>query len=93
MVFINNKQGELNCFSNVCTHRGNILIEHEGPVRKQLSCGYHGRSFSNSGQFLSMPESEGMNNFPCKEDNLTNVPHNRWKQFLFSSLLVIFLYV
>ena len=86
LVFINDQKGELNCFSNVCTHRGNILIQYEGPIKKQLICGYHGRRFSNKGDFLSMPESDGMNNFPCKEDNLTNVPYNKWKQFLFSSL-------
>ena len=86
LVFINNKEGVLNCFSNVCTHRGNILIQHEGPIQKQLVCGYHGRRFSNAGKFVSMPETDGMNNFPCKDDDLTNVPFNKWKQFLFSSL-------
>ena len=47
LVFIKNKSGELNCFSNVCTHRGNVLIQNEGPIQKQLVCGYHGRRFSN----------------------------------------------
>src|SRR5688500_18297571 len=49
---------EVRCLSNVCTHRGKILIEE--PCRADLiRCGYHGRRFDLTGKFLSMPEFDG----------------------------------
>ena len=47
-------EGHLHCLSNVCTHRGKIIVEKAGKMR-QLSCGYHGRCFSLDGKFKSMP--------------------------------------
>ena len=80
------KQNEsLNCLSNVCTHRGKILIENEckaGGIR----CGYHGRRFDLSGKFLSMPEFEAAKNFPTEKDNLPRIPFEIWNDFLFVSL-------
>src|SRR5690349_2369616 len=52
------KTGEnLICLSNVCTHRGKILVESACRVNG-IRCGYHGRRFDLSGKFLSMPEFE-----------------------------------
>ena len=45
---------QLNCFSNVCTHRGKVLIE-ESCKANGIRCGYHGRRFDLQGKFLSMP--------------------------------------
>ena len=42
------------CLSNVCTHRGKILVE-EPCEANLIRCGYHGRRFSLDGKFLSMP--------------------------------------
>src|SRR5215471_16943549 len=36
--------GTLRCLSNVCTHRGNLLVNE--PCRgEQIRCGYHSRRF------------------------------------------------
>ena len=49
LVLINNK-GKINCFSNVCTHRGSrICLEQEGS-KKLLVCPYHAWSFSAEGE-------------------------------------------
>ena len=86
LLLVNDKNNNVNCFSNVCTHRGNLLVENSCIIKKDITCNYHGRRFKPCGQFLSMPETNGMQNFPSKEDNLTKVPLQKWKQFLFSSL-------
>ena len=86
LVLVRNKENEINCLSNVCTHRGNILIENPCSINKDITCKYHGRRFNTCGKFVSMPETQGMVNFPTKDDNLTNVPLKKWKQFLFTSL-------
>src|SRR5687768_1664483 len=65
--------GELNCLSNVCTHRGKILVEE--PCKANLiRCAYHGRRFDLSGKFLSMPEFGDVEDFPSSEDDLKRIP-------------------
>jgi choline monooxygenase len=68
-ILISKAGGSLFCLSNVCTHRGKILVENrtEGNL---IRCGYHGRRFSLDGKFLSMPEFEGVENFPGESDDL-----------------------
>lgn len=80
------KNGEnLNCLSNVCTHRGKILIENECKA-SGIRCGYHGRRFDLEGKFLSMPEFENAKNFPSEKDNLPEIPFEIWNNFLFASI-------
>jgi choline monooxygenase len=75
----------IHCLSNVCTHRGKIIVDE--PCRANLiRCGYHGRRFSLDGKFLSMSEFEGVENFPAESDNLSAVPLARWASFLFASV-------
>ncbi len=84
-VLVVKADDELKCLSNVCTHRGKILVE--APCEGNLiRCGYHGRRFSLDGKFLSMPEFEGVENFPCDDDNLRQLPFAEWQSFSFASL-------
>ena len=69
LILIRDQEDNLKCFSNVCTHRGNILVTNPGKV-KQLACMYHGRRFNLDGSFKSMPEFESAENFPRPCDNL-----------------------
>jgi choline monooxygenase len=77
--------GELRCLSNVCTHRGALVVEGEGHVRF-LRCRYHGRKFSLEGDFVSMPEFEGVEGFPSPADCLPRLPLRRWGPLLFTAL-------
>lgn len=80
------KQNEtINCLSNVCTHRGKILIE-TGCETSGIRCNYHGRRFGLDGKFLSMPEFETAKNFPSEKDNLPKIPFEIWSDFLFVSV-------
>lgn len=75
----------LSCLSNVCTHRGKILVEE--PCKANLiRCGYHGRRFSLDGAFLSMPEFEGVEDFPGESDNLHRLPLAEHAGFMFASI-------
>jgi choline monooxygenase len=75
----------IKCLSNVCTHRGKILVEKDCKA-DGIRCSYHGRRFDLSGNFLSMPEFEGVENFPNERDNLTEIPCSIWENFIFLSL-------
>ncbi len=76
---------DFHCLSNVCTHRGNILVG-ESCKKKGIKCGYHGRCFDLNGKFESMPEFEGVEDFPSKQDHLTKVTSEVWRDFIFVSL-------
>lgn len=76
---------EIRCLSNVCTHRGKMLIENECEANL-IRCGYHGRRFSLDGRFLSMPEFEGVVDFPAESDHLRPVPMAVRQGFVFASL-------
>src|SRR3954466_1960465 len=68
LVLTRDREGALHCMSNVCTHRGNLLV-HESCKLNQLTCRYHGRRFSMDGKFMSMPEFKEVKNFPTENDN------------------------
>lgn len=84
--FLLSKSGDaVRCVSNVCTHRGKILVEE--PCKANLiRCGYHGRRFSLDGRFLSMPEFDEVEDFPGDSDDLKQIPLEMWNGFLFASL-------
>ncbi|MGI8952776.1 MAG: aromatic ring-hydroxylating oxygenase subunit alpha [Chitinophagaceae bacterium] len=85
LLLTRNKENVLHCMSNVCTHRGNLLI-YEPCKLNQLRCKYHGRLFSLDGKFISMPEFKEVKKFPTKEDDLYNLPLFNWGKLLFTSL-------
>jgi choline monooxygenase len=65
--------GELRCLSNVCTHRGNLLVKTPC-VAEQIRCGYHSRRFDLAGRMTFMPEFAAAKNFPAPSDHLPHVP-------------------
>jgi choline monooxygenase len=75
----------LRCLSNVCTHRGNLLVE-SGDRCQAIRCRYHGRRFGLDGRFLSMPEFEGAEGFPSPADDLPRLPLERWGKLAFTAL-------
>ena len=84
LVITKNKE-EINCISNVCTHRGHIVCQKH-KKGNNLSCRYHGRSFSLDGKLKNAVGFENSLNFPTPKDNLTEIPLRKWKNFLFFSL-------
>ena len=85
LVLARDEAGAFHCLSNVCTHRGNLVCEKQGPAR-QLRCSYHGRRFGLDGRFTFMPEFEGVEGFPSPADDLPRLPLERWGPLLFTSL-------
>jgi choline monooxygenase len=85
LLLVRDDAGVLRCMSNVCTHRGNILVK--APCRaKEIRCGYHSRRFDLAGQMTFMPEFTQAKNFPSPSDNLPAVPFGEWQGHAFASL-------
>jgi choline monooxygenase len=85
LLLTRDRQDRLHCLSNVCTHRGNLVMEHAG-VEAGLRCRYHGRRFDLDGRFRSMPEFEAAADFPSERDDLARVAFGALGPFLFASL-------
>lgn len=86
LVITKDQEGTLHCLSNVCTHRGNILIYEPCNFLKMMTCKYHGRSFHLNGQFKFMPEFKEVENFPTEDDHLKELPVFKWGKLLFTQI-------
>ena len=76
---------DVQCISNVCTHRGFQIVHHPAKMKK-IICGYHGRRFDLDGKVEHMPEFKKAKDFPRACDHLTKLPVARWKRFLFTGI-------
>jgi choline monooxygenase len=77
--------GHLRCLSNVCTHRGNLLVR-EACVAREIRCGYHSRRFDLAGRMTFMPEFREARGFPSSADDLPCVAFSEWGGHGFASL-------
>ena len=85
LLLARDEAGALRCLSNVCTHRGNRLIE--APCRaRDIRCGYHSRRFDLDGRMRFMPGFEGARNFPSPADDLPSLPFGEYQGHGFASL-------
>ena len=66
VVLSTDVDGEVYCLSNVCTHRGKLVVSSSCSGQRILRCGYHGRCFRLNGTFKSMPEFDQTENFPTE---------------------------
>ncbi len=85
LVLTRDEGDRAHCLSNVCTHRGNLVVE-SGGVCAHLRCRYHGRRFDLCGAFRDMPEFEEAKGFPMERDDLKRMPLAEWHRFLFAGI-------
>ncbi len=85
LIISRDKNEKLHCLSNVCTHRGNLIVERPCKLN-DIRCKYHGRRFQLDGKFSSMPEFKEVKNFPSAADDLHQLPLHTWGKWLFTSL-------
>ena len=86
LLLSRDRTGTLRCLSNVCTHRGNILVQAPRARVEQIRCSYHSRRFDLSGRMTFMPEFVEAKNFPSASDNLPQVPFATWANHGFAAL-------
>ena len=85
LLLSRDEAGELRCLSNVCTHRGNILVKVPCTA-KEIRCGYHSRRFDLAGRMTFMPEFKEAKNFPSASDHLPRAAFEDWAGLGFASL-------
>jgi choline monooxygenase len=85
LLLARDEDGQLRCFSNVCTHRGALVVEGEAHSRS-LRCRYHGRKFDLCGRFLAMPEFDDVEGFPSPRDDLPPAQLAGWGPWTFAAI-------
>lgn len=75
------REGTLRCLSNVCTHRGNLLVR-EACGAREIRCGYHSRRFDLAGRVTFMPGFGGVQGFPSPADDLPEVALAHWALYV-----------
>jgi choline monooxygenase len=85
LLVTRDNRGALHGLSNVCTHRGNLLVDEPCRV-STIRCRYHGRRFELDGRMTHMPEFEAAEGFPSPSDDLPRVALGSWGPLLFAAL-------
>ncbi len=85
LVVTRDREDHLRVLSNVCTHRGNLVVNAPCQVN-ELKCRYHGRRFSLDGTFRHMPEFGETSDFPTPKDDLVRIAHGSWADMIFGSI-------
>src|SRR5260221_11519580 len=85
LLLARDEAGELRCLSNVCTHRGNLLVRAPCTA-KEIRCGYHSRRFDLAAPMTIMPEFRDARNFPAPADNLPRGGLGDWADHACASI-------
>ena len=91
VVITRDKEGELNCLINACSHRGAMLCRRKTDNRKTLTCPFHGWTFSNNGKLLKVKDPRGAGypeqfNTEGSHDLRKVARFSSYRGFLFGSL-------
>ena len=86
LVLTRDTQKNVHLLSNVCTHRGALLVQQACSVT-HIRCPYHGRQFLLDGTFKSMPGFREVQNFPTEADNLHVLPLQGFAGSYFTRLM------
>jgi choline monooxygenase len=82
IVVVRDAAGTLRAFSNVCRHRAGPIAQGAG-CKKELTCGYHGWTYTLDGRLIGTPEVDGMEFFDRSTMGLFPLQCETWQQFIF----------
>ncbi|MBM7459067.1 benzoate 1,2-dioxygenase large subunit [Rhodococcus coprophilus] len=91
VVISRDKEGELHCLINACSHRGAMLCRRKTDNRTTFTCPFHGWTFRNNGKLLKVkdPRDAGYPeqfNTDGSHDLRTVARFENYRGFLFGSL-------
>lgn len=86
VLICRDKQGNVNGFHNVCTHRGNV-VEHRasGRCAGVFMCRFHGWSYDLKGNLARVRDEEGFFDIDKSKLGLKRIPTEIWQGFIFVS--------
>jgi len=91
VIISRDKEGDLHCLINACSHRGAMLCRRKTDNRTTFTCPFHGWTFRNNGKLLKVKDPRGAG-YPEQfntdgSHDLTKVARfGNYRGFLFGSL-------
>ncbi len=91
VLFTHDRDGNIGCFHNICTHRGSLLVPEAKSGAQTLQCRYHSWTFDLAGNLRATPHWGGYNQpkaegFDRSCHGLKPVRMARWHDWLFVNL-------
>jgi len=89
LLVVRDRDNSIRVFHNVCSHRGMKLVEQPGPIKRLITCRYHGWCYSTSGELKATPHinGEGVHS----DDNFDNTLHGlqEVRSHIFAGMILI----
>ena len=85
IIIVHGNDGKIRALSNVCRHRGTILLEGSGHSNK-IVCPYHHWAYDHTGQLNSAPQMDQNETFNQAMCRLPEFACDQWQGFLFVCL-------
>ena len=87
LLIVRDRDGEVNGFHNVCTHRGNQVEVRDCGKARLFMCRFHGWSYDLKGNLAVMRDAEGFPGLDKARLGLKCVQTRVWEGFIFVSPL------
>jgi len=91
LLLMRNREGLVQVFHNVCSHRGMKLVEEAGEVQGVIRCPYHSWTYDLNGSLRGTPHIGGINQhkderFACEKHGLKALRSAIWMDMVFVNL-------
>lgn len=91
LVMMRNREGQVQVFHNVCSHRGMQLVLEEGAIEGVIRCSYHSWSYDLNGNLKGTPHVGGIGQhkderFKCEKHGLRALRSVIWMDMVFVNL-------
>jgi phenylpropionate dioxygenase-like ring-hydroxylating dioxygenase large terminal subunit len=84
LLICRDREGNVNGFHNVCSHRGNVVEHRESGTNKGLfMCRFHGWTYDLKGNIARVRDEEGFFDLDKCKLALKRVPTQIWEGFIF----------
>ena len=91
ILLVNNNEGNISAFHNVCSHRCIKLIDTKKNTKKIITCPYHAWAYDLDGNLIASPHFGGTNNhkpegFDRNKHGLRSVRIKVWYDWIFINI-------
>ncbi|NQY86891.1 MAG: aromatic ring-hydroxylating dioxygenase subunit alpha [Colwellia sp.] len=91
LLAMRNRDGKLEVFHNVCSHRGMKLVHEAGEIQGVIRCPYHSWTYNLDGDLKGTPHIGGVDvhkdeRFKCEKHGLKAIRSAIWMDMIFINL-------
>lgn len=80
------QKGDIKAFHNVCSHRGNNVVQTPEGKASRFTCRYHSWTYDNQGALVGVPDASGFFDLDKKKCGLTPIACDVWDGWIFINL-------